>query len=142
MSLLTEILKEIPLSTVLREKIATIEAANAALETENAILKDDLREARIELAKLQQHTHELTHNSELDETDIDLLKRVAAGGREGDPNLTEIAKGFEPGVGVAKHRIHRLVDLNYLHAWSLGMGDCYQLQPKAREYLIKNNLLT
>ena len=45
MGLLTDILKEIPQAAVLREKIASIEAKYAAADTENAILKDDLRQA-------------------------------------------------------------------------------------------------
>ena len=46
MGLLTDILKEVPLSTELRKKIAKTEAENDALKTENVILKDDLREAK------------------------------------------------------------------------------------------------
>lgn len=50
MGLLTEILKEVPLSTVLREKVSNLEAENEALKTENAILKDDIRELRTQVA--------------------------------------------------------------------------------------------
>jgi chromosome segregation ATPase len=48
MGLLTDIAKEIPISAVLKEKIETLEAENASLKTEVAILKDDLREAKAE----------------------------------------------------------------------------------------------
>jgi len=46
MGLFTDIAKEIPISAVLKEKIETLEAENASLKTEVAILKDDFREAK------------------------------------------------------------------------------------------------
>ena len=46
MGLLTEILKDVPLSAVLREKVLTLERENESLKDENASLKDDLRELR------------------------------------------------------------------------------------------------
>jgi hypothetical protein len=51
MSLFTDILKGLPENAVLRSKVADAEARYAALETENAILKDDLRDARIRVIK-------------------------------------------------------------------------------------------
>src|SRR5258706_16444871 len=46
MGILYDMLKGLPLNAVLREKINDIEAKYAALETENAILKDDNRKLR------------------------------------------------------------------------------------------------
>lgn len=63
MSILTDILKEIPLSAVLREKVSTIETENAALKTENAILKDDLRQAKSQITQLNKRVEELTKPS-------------------------------------------------------------------------------
>jgi DNA-binding NtrC family response regulator len=51
-----ELLKEIPLSAVLKEKIAAIEAKYAATEAENATLKDDLRKAKGEIETLKNQT--------------------------------------------------------------------------------------
>jgi hypothetical protein len=48
MGILYDVLKGLPLNAVLREKINEIEAKYAALETENAILKDDMRKLREE----------------------------------------------------------------------------------------------
>ena len=77
MGLLTDILKEIPQAVVLKEKIADIEAKYATADTENAILKDDLREARAEIRKLQEQIEELTHEEDLNETEIGLLREIA-----------------------------------------------------------------
>lgn len=65
MGLLTDILKEIPQAAVLKEKIATIEDKYAATETANAILKDDLREAKAQIKQLQDQTEKLTPKANL-----------------------------------------------------------------------------
>jgi hypothetical protein len=35
-----------------------------------------------------------------------------------------------------------LIDIEYLSAWSTGGPDRYALEPKSREFVIKNNLLS
>ena len=54
-----DLLKEIPLSAVLKEKIAALEANYAATAAENATLKDDLRKAKAEIEtrkkQIEQH---------------------------------------------------------------------------------------
>src|SRR5690349_1585929 len=76
MGFLTDVLKEIPLSAVLKEKIASIEAKHAATETENAILKDDLHEAKAEITKLKKQIEELAHKDDLDENDRQVLVTI------------------------------------------------------------------
>ena len=53
MGILDDILKGLPVNPLLREKIADVEAKYDASETENSILKDGLRDAKAEIAKLQ-----------------------------------------------------------------------------------------
>jgi len=48
-----DLLKEIPLSADLRKKVAEIEANYAATESENALLRDDLRKAKAEIETLK-----------------------------------------------------------------------------------------
>jgi hypothetical protein len=48
MGILYDMLKGLPLNAVLREKINDVEAKYAALDIENAILKDDIRKLRKE----------------------------------------------------------------------------------------------
>jgi fructose-specific phosphotransferase system component IIB len=54
MGLFTDILKGLPENAVLRSKVAKAEERYGALETENAILKDDLRDAKAVIAELKQ----------------------------------------------------------------------------------------
>ena len=65
MGLVSDILKEIPLSAVLKEKIVAIEAENASLQTEVAILKDDLREAKAENKRLTDEINNLKQSETL-----------------------------------------------------------------------------
>src|SRR6266404_1333907 len=78
MGFVTDLLKEIPLSSVLKEKIAVIEAKYAASDTENAILKDDLRKLKAEITKLRKQVEELTHKDDLDDVERELIKLVAS----------------------------------------------------------------
>src|SRR5258708_34080723 len=77
MGWIIDLLKEIPLSAVLKEKIAAIEDKYAAAETENAILKDDLREAKTEIAELKQQVEELSHTENVNELELKILHRIA-----------------------------------------------------------------
>ena len=75
MGLLSDILKEIPQAAVLKEKKGDIEAKYAASDTENAILKDDLRKAKAEIARLEKQIEELTYKDELDDVEREIIKR-------------------------------------------------------------------
>src|SRR5689334_11553142 len=78
MGWLIDTLKEIPLSAVLKEKVAAIEDKYAATETQNKILEGDLRKANAKVAELQKQVEQLTHKDDLDETERDLIKLVAS----------------------------------------------------------------
>jgi len=53
MSIITDILKEIPLSAVLRERLTDAEAKMATLEKENTSLKTENQNLRVDLKKAQ-----------------------------------------------------------------------------------------
>jgi chromosome segregation ATPase len=77
MSLFTDILKGLPENAVLRDKVREAEANQAKLETDNAILKDDLREAKMLIQELKQQVTELTHkSSDLGEIELEILNSV------------------------------------------------------------------
>lgn len=59
MGIITDILKEIPLSAVLRERLAGQEVKMAALEAENASLKAQNAVLKTELQKSQEDNEEL-----------------------------------------------------------------------------------
>jgi hypothetical protein len=59
MSIITDILKEIPLSAVLKERLTEAEAKMAALEKENAVLKAENQNLRVDLQKAQEEIRTL-----------------------------------------------------------------------------------
>jgi hypothetical protein len=73
MGFLTDLFKEIPLSAVLKEKIATFEGENAALKTEVAILKDDKRKLEAENKRLKNEKESFTHTDDLHESVVKTL---------------------------------------------------------------------
>jgi predicted nuclease with TOPRIM domain len=146
MGLLTDILKEVPLSPEIRQEIAKIEAhyeslkmEQDGLKTENVILKDNLRDAKAQIMKLERQVDHFTHNPELDDTDILILKEIAL---TSDPAAPYLAEKLNLSLAMVEFRLERLMDIDYLSAWSIGGAERYSLQPKSREYLIKNNLIS
>lgn len=141
MGLLTDILKEIPQAAVLKEKIADIEAKYAASDTENAILKDDLHQAKAEIAKLKKQVEELTPEDDLDAVERELIILVAR----------ELDTGGKPAAVYAKHTnlspelvqvyLENLCDKDYLSGFGINGETFYSLRSKARTYLLKNKLL-
>ena len=135
----TDLFKDVALPAGLREKIAGVEAEADALKTENVILKDDLREARLEILNLQKRLEQFEYHSELDETDTAILKETAL---SSDPAASDLAKKLNLEVKNVEFRLQRLTDLDYLSTWSIGGFERYSLEAKGREYLVKNNLIS
>jgi hypothetical protein len=135
----TDLFKDVPLSAELREKLATIEAENDTLKTDNVILKDDLREAKGEIIRLQRRLDQHTHHPELDETDLKILKEIAL---TSDPAASYLAEKLNMEMGVMEFRLQRLTEIDYLSTWSIGGQERYSLEPKSREYLIRHNLIS
>lgn len=141
MGLLTDILKEIPQAAVLKEKIADIEAKYAASDTENAILKDDLRNAKTHIAELQKQIEALTHKDDLDDVERALIKLVASD----LPTNGKPAAVYAQELGVTRELVQvyldSLYDKDYLTRMGINGDTFYDLKPKAREYILKNKLL-
>jgi len=53
MGLVDDILQGLPVNSILREKVSQLNADKAAVEEQNAILKDDNRELKAEIVRLQ-----------------------------------------------------------------------------------------
>jgi|SRR5690348_5478159 len=138
MGLLTDILKEIPQAAVLKEKIAGIEAKYAAAETENAILKDDLREAKAEIAKLKKQVEELTHTDDLNDAEIMILESIS---QHQDVNIISVAKNFEIDRGRVEYHIQRLIELKYVDFKGFAFDGIYLIQQKGREALMDRGLI-
>ena len=139
MGWLTDVFKDIPLPLELRAKLAAVEAENDSLKTDNVILKDDLRQAKAELLRLEKRLDQYTHTSELDETDINILKEVAL---TSEPAAAYLSAKLNIEVGVVDFHLEQLTETDYLSAWSIGGVERYSLRPKGREYLIRHNLIS
>lgn len=146
MGWVTDLLKEIPLSTILREKITVIEQKYAALETENAILKDDLRKAKANVVQLEgqvgnlnQEIEKLTHvGDDLDEVEVALLRALT------NPDVAyaeQLAGMVGSNLTRVEYHLQRLVDAGYATS-PLGVvpgASRYLLTHEGRECLIKRN---
>jgi len=60
MGFITDILKEVPLSAVLREKLGTAEAEAETLKTENANLRESVKQKDAEIERLKKEIERLT----------------------------------------------------------------------------------
>src|SRR5262249_19329777 len=139
MGWLTELFKDIPISPQLREKLAALEDENDALKTDNVLLKDDLREAKAEIIKLEKRLDEFTHHPELDETDTLIIKEIAL---TSDPDAAYLARKLNLDLATVEFRLERLPEIDYVSSWSIGGSERYSLEPKSREYLVKHNLIS
>lgn len=145
MGLLTDILKEIPQAAVLKEKIADIEAKYAAADTENAILKDDLRQAKAKTEELKKQIGELTRSDDdLDEVEQRILIDLAVVGYRAQATFIEdLTEQMKVHVERVRFHLRRLVDTEYVHyiPGSPSIVDQYRLRQKGREWLIRRGLI-
>jgi len=139
MGWLTDLFNDFPLSPQLREKLLNIESETDALKTDNILLKDDLREAKAEIIKLEKRLEEFTHRPDLDDTDVEILKEIAL---TSDPDAAYLARKLGLEMGSLDFRLQRLTDIDYLSTWTIGGSERYSLEPKSREYLVKHNLIS
>lgn len=133
MGALFDILKDIPLSSVLKERIATFEDENAALKTEVAILKDDKHQLEAENQRLKEQIQRLTHKDDLEETERRLLVLLAKGEHQFTSQIAESLGLPEPKI---EYYIQEMVTNGYLED-----RFAYPVAQKGRKYLIDNALL-
>jgi helix-turn-helix protein len=138
MGLFDDILKGLPANAVLREQITQLNAHKAAAETENAILKDDLRHAHAEIAKLKKQIEELTHTDDLGEIEMALLQSVS---KHQSVNIASIARKLAIERGRVEYYIQRLIDLGYVTLKGFDFDGIYLIQQKGREALMSRDLI-
>ena len=139
MGWLTDLFTDTQLSPQLREKLAAVESEVDGLKTDNVLLKDDLREARAQVLRLEKKLDEFTHRPELDETDVQILREIAL---TTDPEIMYLVRRLSEEKGALEFRLQRLVDIDYLSTWSIGGSERYSLEAKGREYLVKHKSIT
>jgi len=135
MGWLTDLFTHAPLSPQLREKLAAVESEVDGLKTDNVLLKDDLREAKAQVLRLEKKLDEFTHRPELDEIDVQILKEIAL---TTDPEITYLMRRLNEEKNALEFKLQRLVDIEYLSTWSIGGSERYSLELKGREYLVKH----
>jgi len=141
MSLLTDILKEVPLSTVLKEKLSTLETEIVSLKTENAILKDDLRELKRENQILKDEINRATHSFDLDDTMKHILLILAQ--QDDALSKNSLADLLQIHTTRTEYYLHLLQKQKYVHGFHFytGRQSEYRLSQKGRQFVIENNLL-
>jgi len=143
MSLLDEILQGLPVNSLLREKITQLNADKAAAETQNAILRDDLNEAKAENRNLQKQIEELTHKEDLDKTELDLLVRI--GQIDYDHAVASVFQlNFFKDLSLerVKYHLERLSQFGYIRGGVIGrLGTQYAVTQTGRKLLLDKNLL-
>ncbi|MDT5062145.1 MAG: hypothetical protein QOH63_2604 [Acidobacteriota bacterium] len=140
MGILFDLLKEVPLSAVLKEKITTFEQEIAALKDENATLKDDNRKFQAENKKLKEEIQSLTHTDDFHETEIKILAYLAS---EDTINFKDsMLIGLKLNQTRLDYFLHLLSEKEYIYydGTYISEGE-YQLTQKGREFLFKNNLI-
>ena len=139
MGWLTDSFKDVPLSAEQLAKLAEVEAECDAIKTDNVILKDDLRQAKSQILRLEKKLDNFTHDPELDDVDVRILQEVAL---TSEPAASYLAPRLNLEVGVVDFRLDRLAQTDYVSTWSIGGVERYSLRPKAQEYLIRHNLIS
>lgn len=149
MGLVADLLKDIPLSSVLKEKIATFEEENATLKQENASLKDDIRALTTKVQKLEAEVvslkDEIKTLAQPDTVPDEQVKILAYLADEG-------ALHFRDSMAINLHLNHARLDyfleklkereyVSWIGGSTAGESIRYFLTPKGRDYLFRNNLI-
>jgi predicted nuclease with TOPRIM domain len=133
MGIITDILKEIPLSAVLREKLQKLEKKYSELETENTKLKEENQ-------KLKSRLEEMTKTSELSENEIKIL--ILLSSCEHKLTATQIAGVINLSLTKTKYYLERMwKKYVYSSDYYTDRPSEYYLLQKGREYLVENDLI-
>jgi cell shape-determining protein MreC len=133
MGIITDILKEIPLSAVLRERLQELEKKYSELETENTKLKEENR-------KLKSTIEELTKTGELSENEKKIL--VLLSSCKGEPTAEMIAASLGLSLTKTEYYLGRMWnEYVYSYDYTNDRPSEYYLVQKGREYLVENDLI-
>jgi len=149
MGILSDLLKEIPLSGVLKERVALLEQKYGSMETELALKEGDLRRVQsenqklqAEVVKLKEEINRLTHEETPDEAEVKILTYLAKSG--GSAQTGDITRSVELHAIVVKKSIgtlreQGLITPTYLRRTQMITG--YKLTQTGLEYAIDHGLI-
>ena len=140
MGFITDLLKDIPVSAVLREKLQDLEKKYEELEVENTQLKDENQKLEDENQKLNTQIKKLTSSGELCEIEVNILKLLSSHG----PELTAEMIASILGLNHTKTEYY-LEKMNrqyvFSHDYYTERQSEYFLSQEGREYLVKHDLV-
>ena len=138
MGWITDWLKEIPLSAVLREKLSDLEkeherttAENKALKTENTVLKSQNHDLK---TKLDAACHEDSQASDIEKDAEKILVLLA----KSPMHSERIAETLGMNPQVTEFHLHELLQREFAFPVTLGG---WRLNQEGRRYLIQRNLI-
>lgn len=141
MGWITDILKEIPLSAVLKEKLEMREAEYDKLKAERDDLRLQLEKAQAEIQCLKKDAERLKPGGDLDEAEVKILLLLASARHEIIAGDIAQATGISPTK--TQYYVTKLEEAGFvdgIHFYS-GQASEYLIAHKGREYLISRNLV-
>ena len=133
MSIITDILKDIPLSAVLRERLQELEKKHSELETENTKLKEENQ-------KLKSRLEELAKTDELSENETKILMLLSS--CEQKLTAAQIAESLCLSLTKTEYYLKRMWNKYvYSNSYTTDRPSVYYLFQKGREYLVENDLI-
>ena len=160
MGIIIDILKEIPLSAVLKERLIETEAKMTAMqekasnaEAKNSILKEENEKLRLQLQTLQtemQNSNKLHDTPLRSDSDHKIMKLIATGT---DLTIEEIAQTLGQNIERIKHDLIELRKIKYIMSQMTPFTpfnpdrrhpkpvEVWKLDQAGRSYMIENKLL-
>ncbi len=133
MGFILDILKDIPVNAVLRDKLQQLEKKYEELEAENTQLKGENQ-------RLKSKVKELTSSEELCEIEVKILKLLSSHGLELTAEMIASILGLN--LTKTEYYLERMwKQYVYSHDYSNERPSEYYLAQKGREYLVENDLI-
>lgn len=134
------ILTGLPINSNQRQEISDLRAEILTADEQNAILKDDLREAKAKIKTLEQQVEKLTHKDPPNEMELEFLKTISAHDRLTDE---QVAAMLELNLQRVRYHLQRLRELGYLERSKTLINGAppHRLTHEGRGFLITNRLL-
>lgn len=146
MGIITDILKEVPLSAVLRERLADQETKMSALEAENLVLKKENSDLKCLIENLRQEIQrrddvvqkEKSHGILLDEIEENILLSIRNGA-----TLDEVARTQQISPDIAKMHLRKLFDHDLATTRQGADRELYwHIKELGTKYLIEHKRIT
>jgi chromosome segregation ATPase len=137
MSIFDELLQGLPVNSLLREKVTDLRAEVDALRAENASCKDDLREAKAQIAKLEERIESLTKQPALEAIEIEIIKLLAKNVQIPEPEFPHL---LDVSHAKIQHHLAQLKNYGYARSKKVFPFTAYRLTEKGLAYANEHQL--